>query len=198
MPGRSAPSALANVAWTWTLRVASSTTESMAVMRPRALGRRPCPRRSPAPRRPTRRPARPPAAAPRSSRRSDRATAAARRGRRRSGTGRGSPGGCPSTPANGARIVLRSMVARISPTRGLGLLVLGRGAVVARPSETTPLPRRPRIRSRFRRASSQLRLGRGELRLLLARVELHQHLARPHGRGRTRRRSARRCRAGRR
>ena len=34
IPGRSFPSALANVAWTWTLRVASFTTESTAVIRP--------------------------------------------------------------------------------------------------------------------------------------------------------------------
>ena len=34
MPGRSLPSGLASVACTWTFRVASSTTESIAVTRP--------------------------------------------------------------------------------------------------------------------------------------------------------------------
>ena len=87
MPGRSRPSGLARVAWTCTLRVASSTTESTAVMRPvnslvQALGRRRAPRRPPAA-------GRRPAGAPRSSRRWDRATAGARWGRRRPGTGRG-------------------------------------------------------------------------------------------------------------
>ncbi len=38
----------------------------------------------------------------------------------------------PRTPENGARMVLRSMVARISPTLAFRLLELGRGAVVVR------------------------------------------------------------------
>ena len=124
-----APPGFANVAWTWTLRVASSTTESIA-RDPPVTRRRPAwpSARHAAPRRPTRT-RRPAAAARRSSRRSGRAPAAARSGRRASRYWPRFTWRMPRTPANGARIVLRSIVARISPDPRLGLLVLGAGAV---------------------------------------------------------------------
>ena len=127
----------------------------------------------------------------------DRATAAGRRDRRRSGTGRGSPGGC-----RGRRRTARgSSCARSSrgSRRRLASACLCAAAAASYSArDTASCSTRPCMRSKFRRASSQLRLGRRQLRLFLPRVELHEHVAlsRPSGRSRTR--CDRRCRADRR
>ena len=84
-------------------------------------------------------------------------------------------------PEKGARIVLRAIVARISPTRGPALRVLRRGLVVVRLRDDPLLARRPLIRSKLIAGELPLRLGGGQLRLLLTRVELHEHRALPHG-----------------
>ncbi len=72
------------------------------------------------------------------------------------------------------------MAARISPARASDLFVLGRRAVVFGARDDVVFQKALHaIEIRARQIA--LRLGRGELRPLLTRVELDEHFALPHG-----------------
>ena len=103
----------------------------------------------------------------------------------------------PRTPENGARMILRSIVARISPTRASACLCSA-ATLSYSACEMIPCFAQAAHRGRVGRDELELRFGRGELRPLLLRVEPHEHVALAHRRGRSRTRSSRRCRADRR
>ncbi len=152
IPGRRRPPGLSSVAWTCTLRVASSTTASIAVIRPVSDS-----------------PARPSAVTCTSP--PTRISPTLCWGTEKftwteSSDCRGTIGAPPSrywprltcriprTPVKGARICLRSMVARISPTRASACL----SSALTRSSSAwarIPCSTSPRTRSRLRRARSR-------------------------------------------
>ena len=100
----------------------------------------------------------------------------------------------PSTPENGARIVFRSIVAWISPTWA-SVCFCSAAARSNSACEIDALAQQPLHPLEVETRQIALRFDRGQLRALLPRVELGQHVT-PHGPlGRNRTRCDRRCRA---
>ncbi len=81
----------------------------------------------------------------------------------------------PRIPENGARIVFRAIVARISPTLASVCLLLGRRPVVIR-SRDRAFVHQPLHPVEVQAGQIARGLDGGQLRLLLPRVELHEHV----------------------